>query len=217
MAAQKVGVIGSGAVGEALANGFLKHGFEVMRGTREPEKLAAWKNAAQGKASVGQFAEAARFGDLVVLAVKGAAAESAVELCGPEQLAGKTVIDTTNPIDDQPPDHGVIRFFTGPNDSLMERLQRLAPRANFVKAFSCVGNALMVNPDFGGTRPTMFICGNRAEAKEEVKSILARFGWEVEDMGSVEAARAIEPLCVLWCIPGFLRNQWTHAFKLLWR
>jgi len=217
MAAQKVGVIGSGAVGEALANGFLKHGFEVMRGTREPEKLAAWKSAAQGKASVGQFAEAARFGDLVVLAVKGAAAESAVELCGPEQLAGKTVIDTMNPIDDQPPDHGVIRFFTGPNDSLMEHLQRLAPRANFVKAFSCVGNALMVNPDFGGTRPTMFICGNRAEAKEEVKSILARFGWEVEDMGSVEAARAIEPLCVLWCIPGFLRNQWTHAFKLLWR
>ena len=215
MAAQKVGVIGSGAVGQALADGFLKHGFEVMRGTREPEKLATWKSATKEKVSVGGFDEAARFGDLVVLAVKGTAAESAVKLCGPDQLAGKTVIDTTNPIADAPPDHGVIRFFTEPNDSLMERLQKLAPRANFVKAFSCVGNALMVNPNFGGTRPTMFICGNRAEAKEEVKLILARFGWEVEDLGSVEAARAIEPLCILWCIPGFLNNQWTHAFKLL--
>jgi hypothetical protein len=97
----------------------------------------------------------------------------------------------------------------------MEQLQAAFPNAHFVKAFSSVGNALIVNPDFGGIKPTMFICGNDANAKKEVSKILDRFGFEVEDMGGVEAARAIEPLCILWCIPGFLRNQWMHAFKLL--
>jgi 8-hydroxy-5-deazaflavin:NADPH oxidoreductase len=99
----------------------------------------------------------------------------------------------------------------------MERLQRLAPDAHFVKAFSCVGNALMVNPDFDGARPTMFICGDHDGAKREVADILGRFGFEVADMGAVEGARAIEPLCMLWCIPGFRQNRWTHAFKLLAR
>jgi hypothetical protein len=109
----------------------------------------------------------------------------------------------------------VLQFFTAMNDSLMERLQRLAPQAHFVKAFSCVGNAFMVNPDFGGIKPTMFICGNDDGAKQKVKEILRQFGWEFEDLGAVEAARAIEPLCILWCIPGFRHNRWSHAFKLL--
>jgi hypothetical protein len=134
-------------------------------------------------------------------------------MCG--DLAGKTVIDATNPIADAPPTHGVLRFFTTLDESLMERLQKRAPKANFVKAFSCVGNAFMVNPDFGGQKPTMFLCGANANAKAEVQKILEQFGWEWEDLGGVEAARAIEPLCMLWCIPGFLRNQWAHAFKLL--
>ena len=211
---QKVAVIGSGTVGQILADGFLKHGYEVMRGTREPSKLASWKSGAGAKASVGTFADAARFGGLVVLAVKGTAAEDAVALCG-DAITGKTVIDATNPIADAPPKNGVIAFFTGPNDSLMERLQKRAPGVHFVKAFSCVGNPHMVNPNFGGQRPTMFICGNHASAKEQVQTILDKFGWETEDMGTVEAARAIEPLCMLWCIPGLSRNQWNHAFKLL--
>jgi predicted dinucleotide-binding enzyme len=150
----------------------------------------------------------------VVLAVKGTAAEGAVDLCA-GALDDKTVIDATNPIADAPPANGVLSFFTGPNDSLMERLQKRAAKAHFVKAFSSVGNARMVNPDFGGAKPTMFICGNHGGAKEQVRAILTQFGWETEDMGGVESARAIEPLCMLWCIPGFLRNQWTHAFKLL--
>lgn len=212
---KKVAVLGSGIVGQVLANGFLEHGHEVMRGTREPQKLAAWKGGAGARASVGTMAEAARFGEIVVLAVKGTAAEAAVGLCGIASLAGKTVIDATNPIADEPPVHGVLRFFTGINDSLMERLQKQAPAVNFVKAFSCVGNAFMVNPDFRGIRPTMFICGDNARAKDEVKTVLDRFGWEVEDLGAVEAARAIEPLCMLWCIPGLTQNRWTHAFKLL--
>jgi predicted dinucleotide-binding enzyme len=213
----KVGVIGSGVVGEALAGGFLKHGYEVMRGSREPGKLAAWTSKAGAKASAGSFAEAARFGEIVVLAVKGTAAEEAVKLCGPETLSGKVVIDAMNPIADLPPANGVLRFFTSLEDSLMERLQRAAPKARFVKAFSCVGNAYFVNPDFGSVKPTMFICGTDTAAKKQVTGVLAQFGWEAEDMGGPEAARAIEPLCMLWCIPGLLRNQWTHAFKLLKR
>lgn len=215
MASKKVGVIGSGVVSQSLADGFLKHGYEVMRGTREPSKLEEWKKKAGPKATVGTFTDAARSADLVVLAVKGTAAESAVSLCGPEHLAGKTVIDAMNPIADAPPTNGVLKFFTSLDESLMERLQKLAPKARFVKAFSSVGNAYFVNPDFGGTRPTMFVCGNDGPAKGQVKEILTQFGWETEDMGGVEAARAIEPLCMLWCIPGLLRNQWTHAFKLL--
>jgi predicted dinucleotide-binding enzyme len=213
--ATRVGVIGSGAVGQTLADGFLKHGYEVMRGSREPGKLASWKNAAGGKAAVGSFAETARWGSIVVLAVKGAGAEEAVKLCGADALAGKTVIDTTNPIAEKPPVNGVLQFFTDMNLSLMERLQKLAPAAKFVKCFSSVGNALMVNPQLPGGKPTMFICGNDAGAKSEVGGVLDKFGWEIEDLGAAEAARAIEPLCMLWCIPGFLKNDWVHAYKVL--
>jgi predicted dinucleotide-binding enzyme len=216
MTATKIGILGSGQVGEALANGFLKHGDQVMRGSRDPAKLGAWAAAAGPRASSGTFEDAARFGDVVVLAVKGAAAESLVaSLAG--ALAGKVVLDTTNPLADAPPVNGVLRLFTGPNESLMERLQASAPRARFVKAFSCVGNALMVNPALPGGMPTMFVCGNDAAAKAVAREILERFGWECEDLGAVEAARAIEPLVSLWCLPGFLRNDWAHAFKLLRR
>lgn len=211
--AEKVGVIGSGEVGAALAKGFLKHGYAVMRGSREPGKLADWKSKAGDKASVGTMSDTARFADLLVLAVKGSGAEGALNQCGIANLAGKTILDTTNPIADAPPDNGVLRYFTNMNESLMERLQRAAPGAHFVKAFSCVGSLLMVNPDLGGQKPTMFICGNNAEAKAKAESILRQFGWESADMGGVEAARAIEPLAILWCIPGFLRNDWRHAYK----
>jgi predicted dinucleotide-binding enzyme len=212
---KKVGVIGSGEVGTVLSDGFLKHGCDVMRGTREPKKLGEWKARAGPRASVGTFAEAARFGETVVLAVKGSAAESAVMLCGIENLAGKTVIDTMNPIADAPPEKGVLAFSTNWSESLMERLQAIAPEARFVKAFSCVGSAFMVDPKFPGGPPTMFVCGNDARAKAEVEEVLEAFGWEWEDMGGVESARAIEPLCVLWCLPGFLRNEWSHALKWL--
>lgn len=212
---KKIAVLGSGVVGQVLADGFLKHGYDVMRGTREPKKLAEWKAGAGAKASVGTFSEAAKYGEIVVLAVKGTAAEEVVGLAGEVALAGKTVLDTTNPIADAPPTDGVIAFTTGPNDSLMERLQKKAPQAHFVKAFSCVGNALMVNPELGGQKPSMFICGNHEGAKEEARAVLTQFGWETEDMGKAAAARAIEPLCMLWCIPGFIKNDWMHALKML--
>jgi predicted dinucleotide-binding enzyme len=186
-----------------------------MRGSRDAAKLASWKSTAGGAAEVGSPSETARFGEVVVIAVKGTAAEEALRLCGIDNLTGKIVIDTCNPISDAPPVNGVLSFFTGPNESLLERLQKSAPTARFVKAFSSVGSALMVDPRVGGTRPTMFICGNDAAAKRDVTGILDRFGWLTEDLGTTEAARAIEPLCILWCIPGLRGHGWMHALKLL--
>jgi len=212
---KKIGILGSGIVGQTLANGFLKYGYEVMIGTGDVTKLAEWKTNAGGKASVGSFSDAAMFGDLVVLAVKGTAALEGIKKAGAAYLAGKTVIDTTNPIADAPAVNGVLKFFTGLDESLMEMLQKTNPEIHFVKAFNSVGNSFMVNPQFPGGKPTMFICGNDDAAKADVTAILDLFGWEIEDMGKAEGARAIEPLCMLWCIPGMLRNQWTHAFKLL--
>jgi 8-hydroxy-5-deazaflavin:NADPH oxidoreductase len=210
----KIGVIGSGDVGRTLASGFLKHGYEVMIGSNDKAKQAALKEKTGGKAKVGTFEETAKFGDLLVLAAKGSAAEAALKSAGLANLKGKTVLDATNPIADAPPKNGVLKFFTTLDESLMERLQKLAPEAKFVKAFSCIGNALMVDPALSA-KPTMFICGNDAGAKAQAAKIVEQFGHEAEDMGGAEAARAIEPLCILWCIPGFLRNDWTHAFKLL--
>ncbi len=211
----KYAVMGSGLVGQVLADGLLSQGHEVMRASREPSKLAAWLSGAGPKARIGTFAEAAQWGEQVLLAVKGSGAEQAVELAGVDNLAGKIVIDATNPIADLPPQHGVLRFFTTLDESLMERLQRKAPAARFVKAFSCVGNAFMIHPNLPGGPPSMFICGNDDAAKASVRALLTEVGWETVDMGAVEAARAIEPLCILWCIPGFTQNRWGHAFKLL--
>jgi predicted dinucleotide-binding enzyme len=210
----KIGVLGSGDVAKVLASGFLKHGHQVTVGSRTPEKLAEWKTQ-NPKGSTGTFAATAAFGELILLAISGKAAADALRLAGAANLAGKTVIDACNPIADAPPEKGVLRFFTNHDESLMEQLQREFPNARFVKAFNSVGNACMVNPQFDGGKPTMFICGNDEAAKKSVTGILDQLGWETEDMGGAEAARAIEPLCMLWCIPGFLRNDWTHAFKML--
>jgi 8-hydroxy-5-deazaflavin:NADPH oxidoreductase len=210
---QKIGVIGSGQVGKVLAEGFKKHGHAVMIGSREPGKLKEW--GATAGISTGDFAATAAFADIIVLAVKGGIAAEALGLAGAGNLRGKIVIDATNPIADAPPQDGVLRFFTDLNESLMEKLQKENPEALFVKAFSCVGNALMVNPQLPGGRPSMFIAGNDDAAKTTVTQILDTFGWDTEDMGKATAARAIEPLCMLWCIPGMLRGQWNHAFKLV--
>jgi 8-hydroxy-5-deazaflavin:NADPH oxidoreductase len=211
----KVGVIGSGVVAQTLGSGFNKHGHEVALGTREPGKLKEWSAKNKGVV-VKSFAEAAAFGDVVVLAVAGQVALEAVKLVGPKALKGKTVIDACNPIGGGPPVNGVLSYFTSYNDSLMERLQKAYPDAHFVKAFNSVGNAQMVNPHFAGGRPTMFICGDDPGAKKTVSEICDQFGWDAEDMGAVEAARAIEPLCMLWCIPGVGKGDWSpHAFKLL--
>ena len=210
----KIGIIGSGKVGEVLGNGFLGHGYAVMRGSRDPAKLAPWRSAATGDASIGTVAETAAWGEIIVLAVKGTGAEQAIREAGVANLAGKLVIDTTNPIADAPPTNGALQYFTGANESLLQRLQAQAPQAKFVKAWNSVGNPVMVNPKFA-TTPSMFICGNDAGAKQETTEILTKFGWEAIDVGGVELGHAVEALCILWCSPGFLRNDWVHAFKYL--
>jgi predicted dinucleotide-binding enzyme len=212
----KVGVLGSGDVAKALAAGFIKHGHQVVLGTRDPGKLKDFVVQHRG-AQTGSSADAAKFGDVVVLAVKGAAALDALKAAGAAHLAGKPVIDATNPIAEAPPTNGVLKYFTNLDQSLLEQLQSAFPDAHLVKAFNSVGNAVMINPQFPSGKPTMFICGNDDKAKATVRGICEQFGWEVADMGKAEAARAIEPLCMLWCIPGFIRNDWFHAFKLLQR
>lgn len=211
---KKVGIIGSGIVARTLGNGFLKYGYEVMLGTREAGKLTEWKTNGGEKAHVGSFEQAAKFGNIIVLAVKGTVAADAIDLAGPQNLHWKTVIDTTNPIANAAPENGVLRYFSSINESLMEQLQHRFPEVHFVKAFNSVGNAAMVDPQYE-LKPTMFICGNNDNSRKEVTDILVQFGWEVSDMGKAEAARAIEPLCMLWCIPGLQNNGWNHAFKLL--
>jgi 8-hydroxy-5-deazaflavin:NADPH oxidoreductase len=210
----KVGVIGSGTVGQTLAAGFVRHGHEAMIGTREPAKLADWAKK-NPQAKVGSLSDVAAFGEILVLAVKGSVAGEALRSVGSKNLGGKLVIDACNPIGDAPPVNGVLRFFTTLDSSLLEQLQKEFPTAHFVKAFNSVGAPRMVNPEYKGGKPTMFICGNDEGAKAKAAKILDQFGWEIADMGKVEAARAIEPLCMLWCILGFTKNEWTHAFKLL--
>lgn len=208
----KVGILGSGAVGQTLAKGFQAKGYDVMMGTRDASKLAEFVSQNQG-IQTGSVTQAAQFSSLIVLATKGHVALDVLKAAG--SLDGKTIIDVTNPIDDsKKPDNGVLHYYTSLEESQLERLQKAFPNAHFVKAFNSIGNAFMVNPPFS-EKPTMFICGNDDIAKQQVTQIVESFGFDVEDMGKMEAARAIEPLCILWCIPGFLNNEWTHAFKLL--
>ena len=212
----KIGVIGSGPVGRVLGKAFLSEGHEVMLGTRNTSKdeVVKWKTE-NPKGKTGTFDETAKFGDVLVLATNGLATEEIITMAGINNFNGKTLIDATNPIAAAPPTNGVLHYFTTLEESLMERIQKQIPNAKVVKAFNIIGNAFMYKPNFPGGTPTMFICGNDDEAKKTVTDILTSFGWETEDMGKVEAARAIEPLAILWCIPGFIRNQWMNAFKLL--
>ena len=203
----KIGILGSGSVAQALAAGLVKHGHSVMLGSREPAKIAGWP--------AGSPADAAAFGELLILAVKGGAALAVLQAAGAAALAGKTVIDACNPIAERPPVDGVLQYTTGPNESLMEALQAAWPQVHFVKGFNSVGAAHMIDPQFAGGPPTMFIAGNHEGAKAQVSALLREVGWDVADMGSAVAARAIEPLAMLWCIPGLRDNQWNHGFRLL--
>ena len=212
----KIGVLGTGDVGKALGKGFLALGHEVKMGAREAgnEKAAAWAKEMGPKASAGTFADAAAFGDLVVLATLGVANESALAAAGPDRLRGKIVIDTTNPLDfsgGMPP-----KLAVSGNDSGGERVQRQLPGAKVVKAFNTVGNTLMFKPDLPGGPPDMLICGNDEGAKKQMAGILKDFGWgAVYDLGGIEASRYLEAMCIVWVLYGARTGGWNHAFKLL--
>lgn len=209
----RVGVLGSGDVGRVLAAGFIGLGHEVKIGSRDPQKLQTWADAAGKAASTGTFEETARFGDILVLATLGTATEDVIRSAGIANFDSKVVIDATNPLDfsaGMPP-----RLFVGHDDSLGEHVQRLVPNARVVKAFNTVGNAHMINPRFAGGPPDMFLCGNDDDAKKIVSQICEHFGWGVVDIGGIEGSRLLEPMCLLWVLYGARTGTWNHAFKLL--
>jgi len=210
---ERIGVLGSGVVAQTLAKGFLAKGYPVRIGSRSAEKLADFSKAS-GIGS-GTFADVSAYAEIVVLAVKGAVGVDALKIAGEANLSGKIVVDTTNPIADAPPVNGVLQYFTTLEDSLLERLQAAVPSARFVKAWNTIGNAFFVDPILPGGPPTQFLAGNDPEAKKVVARIVTEFGFAPEDFGTAVSARAIEPLCMLWCIPGLTGGGWAHGFRLL--
>jgi 8-hydroxy-5-deazaflavin:NADPH oxidoreductase len=212
----QIGIVGSGDVAQALAKGFLGRGDSVRLGTRTPtdQKHKAWAKSAGAKASVGTFSEAAKFGELVVVATHGVVTPEALKAAGPENFAGKVVIDVTNPLVFEPNKPPQLAF--GFTDSSGERVQRALPKAKVVKSFNIVGSPHMVHPTFPGGPPTMFICGNDPAAKKAVEKILQDFGWStIIDIGDIEGARLLEPLCILWVTAALKIGSWDNAFKLL--
>jgi predicted dinucleotide-binding enzyme len=206
MRPQKVGILGSGDVGKALGRGFASRGCDVRIGTRDPSKKPG---------ELVSFADAAEFGELLVVATLWEGTENALRLAGPSSFKDKVVIDTTNPlkiVDGRPV--GLERGF---GDSAGEQVQRWLPGAKVVKAFNIVGNPLMVDPQLPGGPPTMFIAGNDDGAKREVTEILGDFGWETIDIGGIDGARLLEPMCWLWVKAAHKTGNWMQAFKLLRR
>ncbi|HUR82203.1 MAG TPA: NAD(P)-binding domain-containing protein [Thermoanaerobaculia bacterium] len=208
-----VGILGSGDVGRALAKGFAGVGHDVKIGSRDPQKLAEFAAGAGARVSAGTFAEAAQFGDILVLATLGVATVEAIELAGIDAFDGKVVIDTTNPLDFSKGMPPVLSI--GTTDSLGEVIQRRIPKARVVKAFNTVGNSLFVNPQLPGGPPDMFLCGNDEDAKKIVAQICDAFGWGVIDLGGIESSRYLEPMCLAWVLHGFRSGSWGHAFKML--
>jgi 8-hydroxy-5-deazaflavin:NADPH oxidoreductase len=207
----KIGIIGSGNVGQVLASGFKAAGHDVTIGSRDGNKAAAF--TATSGIREGTFSTVAAGSDIVVLAVQGIAAEDVVAGIA-AQLAGKVVLDATNPISGPPVD-GVVPYFTAANDSLIQRLQKRVPAAKFVKCFNSVGAHLMIQPQLKGGMPSMFICGDDVEAKRTTTSLLEQLGWRAEDVGTSAIGHAVEALCQLWCAPGFSRGDWAHALAVL--
>jgi hypothetical protein len=200
----RIGILGSGVVGQALARGLSRHGHEVRIGTR--------KDAVEGF-SIGSAEDVVGSADLVFLSVLGTAA---VEVAAGvrKELRNKILIDTTNPLDFS---SGRPGLFVGHTDSLGEQVQRAVPEAQVVKAYNTVGNTLMVDPDLPGGPPSMFLGGDADEAKGGVTALLQATGWDVVDLGGIEVSRYLEPMCMAWVLHGARSASWDHAFKLLRR
>lgn len=211
----RVGILGTGDVGRALGRGFAQLGHQVKMGSREAgnEKAKAWAVENGPGASMGSFAEAAQFAEVAVLCTLWSGTENALRMSGSQNLAGKVLIDATNPLVFTPGAPPALAL--GQTDSGGEQVQRWSPQARVVKAFNTVGYPHMFKPQFPGGPPDMFICGNDAGANTTVTEILTAFGWETIDIGGIEGARLLEPICILWVLYGMRTNTWNHAFKLL--
>ena len=211
----KIGILGSGDVGQSLGLGFISLGYGVKMGSRNPAKaeIKSWLNKAGPKASAGSLGEAAAYGEMAVLATAWSGAENAVRLAGPDRLSGKIIIEATNPLRFEP--NAPAGLAVGGNDSAGEQVQRWLPKAKVVKALNTVNHAHMVHPSFPDGPPDMFICGNDAHAKEVVTGILKAFGWGVIDMGGIEAARLLEAMALVYIRHAIRTDCWDYAFKLL--
>ncbi|MCI4323386.1 MAG: NAD(P)-binding domain-containing protein [Thermoplasmata archaeon] len=210
----KVGIIGSGDVARSLGTGFIGAGHEVKIGTRGESSpaLHAWVEAGSGKASAGTFTDAAKFGEIIVLATKGTANPEAIRTAGIDHFHGKVVIDVTNPLVMEP--NSPPRLALGHTTSAGEEVQKLLPHSQVVKTLNTIGHVHMVHPKFSGN-PTMFLCGNDAKAKETVTGILRAFGWKsIVDTGNIEGARELEPMCILWVKSAMNLGSWDLAFGL---
>lgn len=220
MTKPKIAVLGTGDVGQRLASGFASKGYEVMMGSRTPDKeeVRAWLKGAPAGCAAGTLVQAAKFGDIVVLAVSGDGAKDALMLAGHENLRGKVVLDVTNPLAHAPQGPSLTVGFT---DSLGEQIQRWVPEARVVKTLNIISNGMMVDPPrLEGLTPDMLLCGNDEEAKKTAMVLLRDLGWPKEsliDLGGIESSRLLEPLAMLWIAYGFRNNHWTHAFKLVGR
>lgn len=210
-----VGVLGTGEVGRALGSAMIALGHNVKMGSRESTnpKMLEWVGKSGAHASGGTFLEAAKFGEIVFLCTLWTGTENALKLAGTENLAGKVVIDTTNPLIFEPGKLPALAL--GHKDSGGEQVQRWLPGSRVVKCFNIVGNAHMFRPVFPGGTPTMFLCGNDSGARKTVVDLLTQFGWESIEVGGIEGSRLLEPLCILWVQYGIQTGSWNHAFKLL--
>ncbi len=211
----KVGILGSGDVGQVLGAAFASLGHQVRMGSRDPKqaKIQNWLAKVGSNASAGTFAEAAAFGEFLVLATLWSGTGEAIRLAGPQSAAEKIVIDATNPLDFS--GGSTPKLALGHTDSGGEQVQRWLPKARVVKAFNTVGNPHMFRPQFPGGPPDMFICGNDPEAKRTVTGLLQEFGWSVVDIGGIEGSRYLEPLAMIWILYYFRTESGNHAFKLL--
>lgn len=210
----KIGIIGSGDVGKALAVGFLGTGHEVMIGTRDTKKLDSWKQSEAHGAQSGSFKEAGEFGELLVLAVGWQHLGAVLDSAGDDLFKDKVLIDVTNPLDFS--DGFPPKLAISGNDSGGETIQRLLPKAKVVKAWNIVGNGSMYQPKFSAGTPTMWICGNDDSSKLTVTNILNDFGWQdVIDLGEISGARILEPMCILWVASGRRLENWNIALSLL--
>jgi predicted dinucleotide-binding enzyme len=215
MSKMNIGILGTGDVGRALGTGFAGLGHQVKMGSREANnpKVKEWIDKTGSNASGGTFADAAAFGEAVVIATSWSGTQNALEMAGHQNFNNKVVIDATNPLKYAP--NAPPSLAIGHTDSAGETVQRWLKNARVVKAFNSVGNAHMVQPKFPGGPPDMFIAGNDADAKKTVTGFLTDFGWSTIDLGGIESARLLEPLCILWVTYGIRSGTWNHAFKLL--
>ena len=213
---RKIGILGSGNVGQALGSGFARHGWDVMIGSRTPEspKLKEWRAAVGRRSQTGTFAETAAYGDVVLLATLGAAMDDVLVLAGPPNFKGKLVLDAMNPIDY--PGGEPYGLFLGTTDSLGERVQRALPDAHVVKCFNAVNNSQMIDPKFAEGTPPMFICGDDPAAKKRTEAILRELGWPgVFDVGGIDAARWLEALVPLFIRAATVLDTVRHAIKVV--